>query len=152
MKDIKKIFLDDVENHQMTIVRDDNTHILGRHLRFSKPGTVCMSFDLITWPGHLCITGDMGTYVFRRLPDMFEFFRTKSNEDDKISVNLDYWAEKCIASGHTGINEYSKDNFRTCIIERLDDDASPELRQVVEAEILSCIPDNEYKARQKIDN
>ena len=85
MKDIKQIFLNDVKDHQMTIVRDDN---IGRHLRFSKPGTSCMSFDLITWPGYLCCTGDMGTYVFKRLPDMFEFFRTKSNEGIHVSLHL----------------------------------------------------------------
>lgn len=47
-----------------------------RHIRFRQPGTMCMHFDLITWPGYLCYTGDMGTYVFTRLADMFEFFRT----------------------------------------------------------------------------
>ena len=67
------IFLRDVAEHEMIVVRDDGVH---RHIRFKKPGTSCMHFDLITWPGYLCYTGDMGTYVFSRLTDMFEFFRT----------------------------------------------------------------------------
>ena len=66
-------FLKDVAEHQMTVLRDDGVN---RHVQFRRPGTICMGFELITWPGYLCYTGDMGTYVFRRLEDMFEFFRT----------------------------------------------------------------------------
>ena len=66
-------FLRDVAEHTMTVIREDG---VSRHIRFAKPGTSCMHFDLITWPGYLCYTGDMGTYVFQRLTDMFEFFRT----------------------------------------------------------------------------
>lgn len=151
MKCTKQIFLEDIENHQMYVIRDEEVY---RHLRFKKPGTNCMSFDIITWPGHLCYTGDMGTYVFKRLPDMFEFFRTKSNEAGEISINLDYWEEKCIAIDHRiGITEYSKDNVRTCITERLaDGDVSPALRQAIENEILNNIPDNEFEARDMINN
>ncbi len=65
-------FLKDVANHEMQIIRDDGVQ---RHLRFKKPGTMCYHFDLITWGGHLCYTGDMGTYVFTRVHDMFDFFR-----------------------------------------------------------------------------
>lgn len=151
MECTKQIFLEDVKDHQMYRLRDFNVE---RHLRFKKPETNCMSFDLITWPGHLCYTGDMGTYVFKRLPDMFEFFRTKSNEVDKISVNLNYWAEKCIAiDSGIGITEYSKNAFRSRITERLDaDEVWPELRQTVQREILENIPDNEYEARDVVNN
>ena len=151
MKCTKQIFLNDIKEHQMIIKRDDN---IGRHLSFRKPGTGCLSFDLVTWPGHLCYTGDMGTYVFKRLPDMFEFFRTKSNEAGEISINSSYWAEKCIAIDHVaGITEYSKDKYRACIIATLDsDEVWPELRQAVENGILNNIPDNEYEAREVINN
>lgn len=70
-------FLNDVANHEMIIIRDDGVN---RHVRFKRPNSSCMYFDLITWPGHLCYTGDMGSYVFRRLEDMFEFFRTDRND------------------------------------------------------------------------
>lgn len=74
MRDItEETFLADVAAHQIHVLRDDGVH---RHIRFKRPGTYCMQFDLITWPGYLCYTGDMGTYVFNRLEDMFEFFRT----------------------------------------------------------------------------
>ena len=29
------------------------------------------TFDIVTWPGYLCYSGDMGCFVFTRLPDMF---------------------------------------------------------------------------------
>lgn len=55
-------FLHDVREHRLIVLNDDK---LNRHIRFSRPGTRCMQFDLITWPGYLCYTGDMGTYVRR---------------------------------------------------------------------------------------
>ena len=66
-------FLGDVDWHVMTVLRDDGVH---RHIRLKRPDSGSYWFDLITWPGTLCIDGDCGTYVFRRLEDMFQFFRT----------------------------------------------------------------------------
>lgn len=86
-------FLRDVATHELTIIRNDGLY---RHLRFSRPGSSCMHFDLITWPGHLCYTGDMGTYVFQRTKDMLEFFRRDSRED--LSINPGYWSEKVLAA------------------------------------------------------
>ena len=77
-------FAKDVENHSMTVELDNGVH---RSLYFGKGRDSCQHFRINTWPGHLCISGDMGTYVFERLDDMFEFFR-----GDR--VNLHYWSEK----------------------------------------------------------
>ena len=90
-------FLSDIANHQMTVIRDD---VVGRHIRFRRPSTICYGFDLITWPGHLCITGDLGTYVFQRLVDMFEFFRADPFYADRhpkqqLFINAGYWARSC---------------------------------------------------------
>src|SRR5690348_13144744 len=88
-------FLKDVSTHEMIVIRDDGAN---RHIRFKRPGTSCMYFDLITWPGYLCYTGDMGTYVFSRLEDMFEFFRTDRDYNKRkgreLSINPKYWGEK----------------------------------------------------------
>ena len=86
-------FQKDVSQHGVTIIRDDGVN---RHIRFKRPGTMCMHFDLITWPGYLCYCGDMGTYVFSRLEDMFEFFRTDRD------INPGYWAEKLQAVDNHG--------------------------------------------------
>ena len=91
-------FKGDTATHQMTILRDDGVY---RHLRFRRPGTSCYGFDIVTWPGHLAISGDMGAAVFTRLPDMFEFFRTAEKhhaEHGGLFINSGYWAEKCVAN------------------------------------------------------
>jgi hypothetical protein len=92
-------FLKDVATHEMQQLRDDGVY---RHLRFKRPDTTCMYFDLVTWPGVLCYTGDMGTFVFTRLRDMFEFFRTdreyaQRRGDRQLFVNHGYWSEKLVA-------------------------------------------------------
>ncbi len=117
-------FLGDVKDHELTVVRDDGVN---RHLRFKRPGTGCYHFDLITWPGHLCITGDCGTYVFQRVEDMFKFFRmTESdlsrNPEKKLNINTGYWAEKVLSvDKHGKIKEFSSDTFREDVKQYFDD-------------------------------
>lgn len=112
-------FLKDVAQHQMIVVRDEGVH---RHIRFKQPGTSIMHFDLITWPGHLCYTGDMGTYVFSRLDDMFEFFRTdreymRSRGKGTLGINLGYWAEKVLSQDrHDGIKRFSEERFNRAVM------------------------------------
>lgn len=115
----EELFLKDVKDHVIEIIRDDGVH---RHIRFKKTGTGCMHFDLITWPGHLCYSGDMGTYVFSRLPDMFEFFRTDRRDENKLGINLGYWSGKLIAVNSNGrfggsAEEFCEDSFRLVINE-----------------------------------
>jgi len=62
-------------------------------------------FEIITSPGVLIYTGDMGTFVFRRNQDMFWFFRDPKAED--LYVNPEYWAEKVEAEDNCdGMREY----------------------------------------------
>jgi hypothetical protein len=110
----KARFLQDVERHEMTIVRDDGVH---RHLRFKRPQSSCYFFDLITYPGSLVIDGDCGTYVFRRLPDMFEFFRADKTDRD---INPGYWAEKVTAADRDGIKRFEFDTFKSDVRDYLD--------------------------------
>lgn len=128
-------FLKDVASHQLVVLRDDGLY---RHMRFNRPGNSCMHFDLITVPGKLIYTGDMGTYVFQRLNDMFEFFRT-DRSGAELRINTGYWAEKLIASDchgkhANGAKEFSEEKFQQRVLEwidethRLDDDGKDELR------------------------
>lgn len=117
----EKQFLKDVANHEMIVIRDEGVN---RHIRFKKPGTGIMSFDLITWPGYLCYTGDMGTYVFQRLEDMFEFFRTDRRPDPEknLFINPSYWGEKLQAIDRTGgYREWSRERFEAQVREDLDE-------------------------------
>lgn len=93
---VEKRFLDDVKDHQLTIENDGEVH---RSLLFKCPGSSYYHFRLNTWPGHLCISGDMGTYVFARTHDMFDFFRMDDKDfnfskDKQLNINTDYWAQK----------------------------------------------------------
>lgn len=102
-------FAKDVENHQMQVRVDD---ILHRSLLFKKPNTGDKHFHINTWPNHLCISGDMGTFVFSRLPDMFEFFR-----GDK-EPNLGYWSEKLEAGT---AQKHSESRAREVILKQAED-------------------------------
>lgn len=100
-------FATDIARHRLTVLRDDGVN---RQLRFTRPDTTAMHFDLITWRGHLVFTGDMGTYVFQRLDDMFDFFRRTPQER---SIDFAYWAQKCIAADTSdGIEQFSEAKFR----------------------------------------
>lgn len=139
-------FLADVANHAMTIAKDDGVY---RHVIFAKPGSYHMRFELITWPGYLCYTGDMGTFVFLRLEDMFEFFRNK-HQSNKLSINADYWSEKLEAADRvSGAKEWSADRFREVIESYLNDDSEPlpeGLREAIVEEVLSRINDGQHEA------
>jgi hypothetical protein len=108
--------------HTMRVVRDEGVF---RHLVFQKPGTNVYRYNITTFPGHLVITGDMGTFVFNRLEDMFEFFRAKPADHDRnkgLYVNLSYWAEKCDAADRRtgGLMEFSPELFRAAVKEHFD--------------------------------
>jgi hypothetical protein len=147
-------FQRDITAHEMRVFVDDGVR---RHLRFAKPGTYCLSFDLVTWPGYLCYTGDMGAFVFTRLPDMFEFFRGR--EDGQIDMN--YWAEKCVASDKSdGLREYSEQRFRSAVkddydafveAESLQDSTAQELWAGITDDVLSCA-ENHHEAVQAAMN
>lgn len=102
-------FLIDVKDHKMTIIKDEGLY---RHITFrDRPGSSFYRFDLITWPGYLCITGDCETFVFERESDMFEFFYDPSRP---FSINPYYWSEK-VVSGRSGITEFSEDKFNAAV-------------------------------------
>lgn len=108
-----KHFLKDVSEHEMTIKQDDGVF---RHIVFKKPDSGVYGFNLTTWPGYLCISGDMGTYVFSRLEDMFQFFRR-----DELTINSGYWHEKLVSTcTRCGDEEYSPELFRKYVLENFN--------------------------------
>lgn len=112
-------FQKDTAEHAMTVLRDDGLY---RHLRFQKPGTWCYGFDIVTWPGYLAITGDMGASLFARTADMIEFFRPERGAEpsDELFINPPYWSEKLQANGGE-TREFREDLFRATIKEHFDD-------------------------------
>lgn len=130
-------FLADVTDpgHQLAVLHDDGLY---RHLRFKRPGTGMYWFDLITWPGVLTLSSDMGHYVFSRTRDMFEFFTASDY------INPGYWQEKCTAQDvHSPIKRFSEERLKTQVMEhyqqRRDDftDATqPALWRAIAEELL----------------
>ena len=101
-------FLKDVANHKLHVLHDDGVY---RHLLLTQ-GYFEMRFEVITWPNYLCISGDMGCFVFSRTNDMFDFFRR-----EELSIIAGYWSEKVQAEcRYDGIKEFDLSQ----VYERLD--------------------------------
>ena len=83
-------FFIDINRHQLNIIQDDGVH---RHIVLNRPGSSIYLFGLVTWPGHLTVYGDVGTMTFRRVHDMFDFFRTE-HPNGTLATSPDYWAGK----------------------------------------------------------
>jgi len=112
----RESFLKDVRDHEIDIRMDNGVY---RHIVFSQPGhRYLYRFELVTTPWRLMITGDMGTWVFARIEDMFEFFRTADG-----SINIGYWAEKLQNGAHGCSKEakvYDGDAYRQRLIDSLE--------------------------------
>lgn len=107
-------FMKDVAQHEVKILLDNDIY---RHLRCKQPGSSCYWFDIITAPGILVFTGDMSGFTFRRLYDMFEFFR-----NDSCGINPSYWAEKVEAECRgSGVEKFSEDKFKRIVFECVRD-------------------------------
>ncbi|MDR3381770.1 hypothetical protein [Cupriavidus basilensis] len=152
----------DVASHEMTVIREDGVN---RHLRFKKSGSSSYWFEILTWPNALCLHGDMGTYVFSRLTDMFEFFRTdqKRANEGELRINLGYWSEKLQAvdanSRKGSATQFSAEKFTRVINEyrlrwirdgrdALTKEQRRELWEAVNDEVLRYIEDGEHAAYQ----
>lgn len=112
-------FAETTAEHKLTVLHDEGLY---RHLLFKKPGSSFYWFEVVTWPGTLTITGDMGTFTFRRDDDMIAFFR--SNPDRKLGnqyrINSHYWAEKVQegirSGGRDSVREFSKDRLAASLL------------------------------------
>jgi hypothetical protein len=142
--DEAKRFAADTEHHTMSVLHDDGLY---RHIRFSRPGTSTHWFDLVTWPNHLTITGDMGSFTFARIADMLDFFTGGD-------INPGYWAEK-VQAGKDGIETYNPDRFREYVRQAYDDhvaedpgaDHLPALRNDIKDSVLTVAYDEDEAQR-----
>lgn len=105
-------FARDTAKHELTVVHDDGLY---RHLKAKRPDTGMYWFEVVTWPGHLTVSGDCGTFTFARLEDMFRFFRSEGG-----GINPQYWAEK-VANLGKGTRRYSEEVLREHLDEALRD-------------------------------
>ncbi|MDE2102420.1 MAG: hypothetical protein KGL39_34560 [Patescibacteria group bacterium] len=98
--------------HVVTVRRIDGLY---RHYRCQNPMTWNFGFDIVTWPGYLCFAGDLGEYVFQRVPDMIDFMGKVCRSNP---IDYRYAAEKCRAS-RWDLKEFSEQRFRSVLRERL---------------------------------
>lgn len=136
-----------VADHVMTVLQDDGVY---RHLHFGKPKTTVKSFSIVTWPGYLAFTGDIGDYIFKRLDDMMEFFRGHA-------PNPRYWSEICVAAGRDGLTAYDPDCARAQIeaavvegCEGLSAEDAAGLRRDVDYDVLSRVNEGEHALREAL--
>jgi hypothetical protein len=152
-------FLKDIATHEMTVLMDNGIY---RHLRFSKPKRSDMWFDVVTWPGFLAYTGDMGGFVFTRINDMFQFFRTDA-EKEGLGINPSYWGEKLEAVDRNGskgsYKEFDPERMREHIEEHvaewieeegLTKDEAEELRDEIENDIRPFLDDGPHEAYRAV--
>jgi hypothetical protein len=116
-----ELFARDTTAHRLEIAHDAGLY---RHLKFrahDDQGRMHSNgwFDLITVPGTLTFVGDYDAVVFRRLPDMFEFFRGSSHRGEP---NFAYWAEKVASGGARSVEEYDEEVFRQVVKEHVAQD------------------------------
>jgi hypothetical protein len=111
---IAERFAHETEHHEMKILHDDGLY---RHVKFMDPKNSGYWYELITAPNSLTFRGDGESFVFHRLADMFEFFR--SNPDRKTHrISPDYWAEK-LTSNRDCVKVYSRERLDEQVAEVL---------------------------------
>lgn len=114
-KIVKTRFDEDIKKHVITMKHDDGLY---KHYLCQRPNDCFEWFEIITWPGKLCISGDMGSFLFARTENMVNFM------SDHIR-SRSYIAEKCIAHENK-IREFKKDIFYEQLDELIKDKQSNE--------------------------
>lgn len=100
-------FARETARHEMRVLHDDGVY---RHLRFMPSSHSFYWFELITTPGQLVFSGDGESFTFRRVTDMFKFFRSGLMRDGSIEINPMYWSEK-LTSDRDSVQKYQEDLF-----------------------------------------
>lgn len=114
--DVYETFRENTQKHELTVIHDVDGY---QHLRFAEPGTGMYRFDLIVWPGHLTIVGDIGAgFTFRSPGDnMLSFFGTTRGRG---YIKPRYWSEKLVGASHMKIEEFSPKRFAGQLIEHAE--------------------------------
>lgn len=140
---VAKDFLRDIKDHHFALVSDDGPY---RHLvfRISQPTPGSSWFEIITWPNCLTINGDMGTWSFSHLKDMFAFFRSTSGR-----INPSYWCEKITSESRFGGPSmvFKAEVFRENVLYQLDQHSDLSLSRKVD--IVNALQDEVFCAENE---
>lgn len=118
-KNTLEIYQKDTKDHVLTIEQDAGVH---RCILFKNPESSFYAFRIVTWPGHLAVSGDMGDFVFSRVSDMFTFFRGDT-------INPGYWAAKCVAGDPYEFDTEAWGRVLEDLEGNVEDEVLEELRQ-----------------------
>lgn len=133
-------FLRESAQHRITVLHNEGLY---RHLRFTDQRSGYGGyywFDLITTPNTLIFRGDGESFVFSRLEDMFQFFRTGLARDGSIWINPQYWSEK-LTSDRDSVTKYDREiverQVKELVVEAIRDRTAPRgIGKAVQEDIL----------------
>lgn len=101
----------------LTVLHDEGQY---RHLHVTPSDTRALwtGFDVITWPGHIALTGDLGDgWVFTRYgQDDMAYWVSGTHPS-----NYGYWAEKLVRACRSSPTEFSPKLFLRTLDEYLRD-------------------------------
>jgi len=109
-KRVKERFDNDIANH---VITEKHRNGFYGHWRCQKGSDCNLWFDIVTIPGMLMITGDMGDYAFKRVENMIAFMRGSA-------MSFGYAAEKCIANDGR-LTEWRDELFREALDDTFND-------------------------------
>jgi hypothetical protein len=138
-------FKRDTAEHCMVVLHDSGLY---RHLSFRRPSPHSWAywFELITVPGALIFRGDGESYVFSRIEDMFQFFRSPVG-----TINPSYWQEK-LTDGRDRTERYDQEVLCREIKDTVDESGWPELASAVKDRVLDELLGDEALDRHVVEN
>ena len=151
--DAQASFRRDTRGHTLKVIHEGGPDGLVRYLRADRDGSSIYHFNIVTWPGYLSITGDMGSFTFARTRDMFDFF-------GEGRINPGYWSEKLQHPGGSRevAENFCADKFHAAIRDDLrgwirdaDRDACRAILPIAR-ELLDAYPDSMHDAMYQIED
>lgn len=114
-------FLSISSGRTLEVLQDDRVH---RHLRTRTYGQAMRSWDIVTRPNHLSITGDItGEWDFHHTYDMFDFFDTSCRaaySDGAPQLDVNFWAKTLVPQQRESWSVYSPKVFLDLVREELE--------------------------------
>ncbi len=111
----QEIFLRDVRSSYADIVHWNGLH---RHVAFRNNIYPNKRFDMITWPGHLCLDNLSETFVFSSQLDMLEYFRATPQRREYAAARgeslwaaPEVWMSRMVGTSMSGHAVFSQAKF-----------------------------------------
>jgi hypothetical protein len=140
---VKANFERDIASH---VIKERHRDGIYGHWICARPDTVVLHFHIVTYPGGMLYTGDMGTFVFERTFDMISFMRSACR-------SRGYAAEKCRAveksAAGNGIEVFFDEIFEENLDEFLDEYESHHGEPITEEKLASISYLREYRGEDE---